>query len=1312
MDGSFWLLALPHGLSLLTPRAPLDVHAGRPIVLLFTPGAPSYYYSLPVSTLHDMNLARRDQSSVWHSLRSCCALVCFCLLSSSHVYSNDNDCVCGAGYFGDGGTCTVCSVNAADATDSNDNDCACNTGYSGDGASCGDIDECADGSDSCNQFQTCVNTNGSFSCGLLNECTTSDAAFAHNCHNLATCEDTTSGFSCECNFGYNGDGVTCTDVNECALSDPSPWGACSQLCANSAGGYECSCNTGYVLSGRTACDDINECLDDSANTCCDNCDANTDASSTCSNIAGGFTCACDTGYEGDGVSCTDINECSTGADSCSAFAQCFNTDGSFRCACNDGYSGGGVSCTDVDECADESLNTCDANTECSGVDGSFQCTCVTGWGLTQNDTDTLAATGRQSCTDKIGCAANPCINGVCADNSNGDGFTCDCAAPTFTGYQGVLCNENADECTAAGNLHDCNVEASCSDIDGSFTCQCNAGWTGTGTTCGNIDECSRDIDNCHQFATCADTDGSFSCECNGPTYEGDGVACQLATAGFRVQRVNAGVEYMGTPVAIRVIAVDHFDNLQVTEQRDVVLSFDGSALYRNEDLVAIPLDIVNGSGIVYLEPPIAGAYGISMDAGAERRRSHGALFSGGFTTLDIRVGVNASFLPSPGPGQGTVTANIQLGGVDCSGLSTAFTAAFARQFSAFILNAPIFSGTFATAFPSAIVSAADGGVLLSIDNDNIQFSTYYGFRHSNFAGRDFTAALMASDCTATNQGGLYRDPNSDMSDTAENQHTVLVRCDGRGVCAGSATSNWQPSMSALSGGLSMVLYDGATLAGNKMYCADISGFDKASALTINNMYCGGAQNLYLGAPLGTPSTTPANLGVNFSFTVPDSLATQLIADLREEPFAVADLIDYLRQDSELASFFDGTADVSNNVLLSREGVDCNAGDGYGNWSACSQPCANGLEGTKFRVRQCSYESEIEPCFSALPCPTAASCSFNNGDCHSDATCSIDSSVVHSHADPLIANCSCNANFLGDGRDCIPSETNVAEISLEYTDSMFFTKVPSQTDQRDLLGLIIASFEAVGGVSGAGRIFSPMIFVGTDTDLSVSFGIASRTFASQALACDVAATLVAALNSTASIQTTFGWGAGQTSIIQPTQYAVICPAALATFTTTVTTATSVTATSVTTANPTANPTKVPTSATLTTQTLTTQTSRTQTSTTTIDPSLAANSATNADDNSWGEEETLFLISALLIVFTILMIVGMVCAVKQNSRSKLLELGLMFPDQDQPGKEGPGSPYQSKLEGGPGEESKWMQDPESPSHYRPAATSIGSPNSILG
>merc|ERR1711966_258608 len=41
------------------------------------------------------------------------------------------------------------------------------------------------------------------------------------------------------------------------------------------------------------------------------------------------------------------NECSAGTANCDANAACTNGDGSFTCNCNSGYTGGGVSCQQV-----------------------------------------------------------------------------------------------------------------------------------------------------------------------------------------------------------------------------------------------------------------------------------------------------------------------------------------------------------------------------------------------------------------------------------------------------------------------------------------------------------------------------------------------------------------------------------------------------------------------------------------------------------------------------------------------------------------------------------------------------------------------------------------------------------------------------------------------------------------------------------------------------------------------------------------------------------------------------------------------------
>ena len=55
--------------------------------------------------------------------------------------------------------------------------------------------------------------------------------------------------------------------------------------------------------------------------------------------------ACKPGYEGDGTTCTDKDECKLGTDNCGANAECINTAGSFSCKCNAGSTGDGIKCT-------------------------------------------------------------------------------------------------------------------------------------------------------------------------------------------------------------------------------------------------------------------------------------------------------------------------------------------------------------------------------------------------------------------------------------------------------------------------------------------------------------------------------------------------------------------------------------------------------------------------------------------------------------------------------------------------------------------------------------------------------------------------------------------------------------------------------------------------------------------------------------------------------------------------------------------------------------------------------------------------------
>ena len=88
--------------------------------------------------------------------------------------------------------------------------------------------------------------------------------------------------------------------------------------------------------GTTTGDPTEDPTTDPTEGACDACDAN----ASCVNDA----CVCDEGYDGDGLSCADINECNTNTDACDANASCSNTDGSYECSCDEGFEGDGFTC--------------------------------------------------------------------------------------------------------------------------------------------------------------------------------------------------------------------------------------------------------------------------------------------------------------------------------------------------------------------------------------------------------------------------------------------------------------------------------------------------------------------------------------------------------------------------------------------------------------------------------------------------------------------------------------------------------------------------------------------------------------------------------------------------------------------------------------------------------------------------------------------------------------------------------------------------------------------------------------------------------
>uniref|UniRef100_A0A0G4FTX7 Uncharacterized protein n=1 Tax=Chromera velia CCMP2878 TaxID=1169474 RepID=A0A0G4FTX7_9ALVE len=366
-------------------------------------------------------------------------------------------------------------------------------------------DECAGGGGhNCHANAACLDTffsftcacNGGFSgdgivCTNINECSTG----AHNCHSNATCTDQVPYFGCACNGGFSGDGVTCANIDECSTGAHNCHS--NATCTDEAPFWSCACNGGFSGDGVT-CTNINEC-----STGAHNCHSN----ATCTDQVPYFGCACNGGFSGDGVTCANINECSTGAHNCHSNATCTDEAPYWSCACNGGFSGDGVACSNINECSTGAHN-CHSNATCTDQLPFWSCACNGGFsgdGVSCANINECS-TGAHNCHSNATCSDEaPFWSCACNGGFSGDGVTC----------------TNINECSTGA--HNCHSNATCTDQVPYFGCACSGGFSGDGVTCANINECSTGAHNCHSNATCTDEAPFWSCACNGG-FSGDGVS--------------------------------------------------------------------------------------------------------------------------------------------------------------------------------------------------------------------------------------------------------------------------------------------------------------------------------------------------------------------------------------------------------------------------------------------------------------------------------------------------------------------------------------------------------------------------------------------------------------------------------------------------------------------------------------------------------------------------------------------------------------------------------------------------------------------
>ncbi|CAH3138252.1 unnamed protein product, partial [Pocillopora meandrina] len=122
----------------------------------------------------------------------------------------------------------------------------------------------------------------------LNECTDG----THSCDKDAECNNNLGSYKCTCKHGFHGNGTNCTDLDEC--SDGTHNCDVNADCNNTLGSYKCSCKDGFHGNG-TNCKDLDECTDETR-TC--------DVNANCNNTLGSHSCTCKDGFHGNGTNCT------------------------------------------------------------------------------------------------------------------------------------------------------------------------------------------------------------------------------------------------------------------------------------------------------------------------------------------------------------------------------------------------------------------------------------------------------------------------------------------------------------------------------------------------------------------------------------------------------------------------------------------------------------------------------------------------------------------------------------------------------------------------------------------------------------------------------------------------------------------------------------------------------------------------------------------------------------------------------------------------------------------------------------------------
>ena len=1071
-------------------------------------------------------------------------------------------CECDPGYTGSGFECEdvdECAVGVGDskaaACDSNavctnavgGYACTCADGFGnaavGDakaGTACSDFDECAEpANNNCRANAVCSNVAGGFACA----CT---PGYAH--------DDSTSGETA----GEGVEDYSCADVNECldaSLCSPNA------ACTNADGSYECgACNLGFSGSGETTCTLTTTCDSGPSpclhGACAPGCNAADDpfgctveVASIENNLAAvDYVCDCDgSGYKGQFCE-VERNECVEDSP-CAQHATCVDTVGSYTCECVDGFFGdGNVFCGDVDECVSGGAN-CDENAACTNVDGGFLCTCNPGYagsGQVCELTTWRFEISVANCHENAGCTA--------VDDGAFGGSVVGTEVEVTVRALDIFGNLNLGETRDVSLQTNTDLlyrpePTTTKVVDVKFGVGSVSIQSGTAGTVHLtlIDSSKTGVDTSDAFAVAEFWTASFdSAGAPAPTVGRsdvvsslvlDGIDCTELTTDAVHDFANVVSDYLQpgeiwTSSAAAAAAPGAVVAVELPNERHTA----GAELCDLDRLTAALGDwspCVNYLGLYNAWKDTHGFRNALPTWTADMQCQC-------FAALPDTFKVAECYLPYMSPEDVAPDQDLTSVDVEIGTLADTYTSCIRDANSNGRKRKDGGEeGAEAVSEPAAAaaVSAAVGSSELHVDWDRPRMTSHIAVEKSDFNGKTLRAELHELPC-AFGSGKAY-----------SQLHTTRLVCGGAGLCIGHATSDWAPKPRELELGMSMVVYDDSS-DNAIVACIDYDTIaDKSSFITITSMMCGSDNMPALGHPrsaddVGEETAVPERnsqtlIKFSFSSAMTNSLSV-------EKQLASAGDKDRYGLRNTFSSYAVGigpssSADAYSAVSVGRVGADAVSTNVYGEdcgtddwteWSECSVPCDDGqggnLQGITTRSKRCPLKSEARACIATERCPTpttpepvaTAQCSDgNNGGCDTNAICTnseVDDSI------PGIISCACLSYMVGDGYSCTVAEQEAAAVSITYTGSVK-EYVSSLAEHWELMQLLRTTAATVAGVEEA-RISNMKLdnYDGAGSRqrraedgnyFTFTFALMHLTASSTTPACEASDALVAAGNST-------------------------------------------------------------------------------------------------------------------------------------------------------------------------------------------------------